>query len=232
MKKNKSRSIFIILAVGLLLCIAAGAAVYMYLTPQKTVTYQFNDDYEAGTVITADMLTPVTVDANILSGAAKASTEDVFITNQTVGDALSNALRMDVSDGMPLTRSMFSATGGTSVEMAMDSANVAVPIDVSSGSGVSEDIQKNTHVNLYATGWGGTSGTTLLFQDLTVLKTETDENGNTDMITVEVTPEQSLKLVNAISSCAIYIGIVDGSGYNLIEDDMSYVQPGLSASLQ
>ena len=168
---NKNKKMLLALVLMFLLAIIAGFMLYFYLTPAKTTVYMFNDNYSAGTMVTDSMLTSVQVDSTITVGGSATGTNTRFVTGQDKDDILraSDTLRMDVSSGMPLTYSMLTTAGGSSIEMSMNSENVAVTIAANESTGITSDIQDNSHINVYATGWGGTTGTTLIFQNLRVL---------------------------------------------------------------
>ena len=226
---NKNKRMLLALTLVIIIAVAAGFMLWYYLNPQKTTVYTFNDNYEAGTLVTSDMLTPVRVDSTITVAGSNTDTNTRFVTGNTITDTLNagNSLRMDVSDGMPLTYSMLSVSGGTSIEMSMDSSSVAVTIPATEGSGITTDIEQNSRVNIYATGWDGADGTTLIFQNVRVLAVNSGSDAVTSIM-VEMTVEESLKLVNAMSTCTLYYGIVDASGYQAVEDDMTFSR-GLSS---
>lgn len=220
---NKNKRMLLALVFIVVIAIGAGFMLYFYLNPQKTTVYTFNDSYEAGTLVTSDMLTAVRVDSTITVAGGEADTNTRFVTGDTITSALNagNTLRMDVSDGMPLTYSMLSVSGGTSIEMSMDSEHVAVTVLASEATGITMDVEANSHVNIYATGWDGADGTTLIFQNVRVLAVNSSQDAVTS-ITVEMTVEESLKLVNAMNTSTLYFGIVDASGYQSVEDDMTF----------
>ena len=220
---NKNKRMLLALVFVIVIAIAAGFLLWYYLNPQKTTIYTFNDNYEAGTLVTSDMLTSVRADSSIVVGGSNTDTNTRFVTGNTITDTLNagNTLKMDVSDGMPLTYSMLSVSGGTSIEMSMDSENVAVTVLASEATGITSDVETNSHVNIYATGWDGSDGTTLIFQNVRVLAVNED-GGAVSSLTVELTVEQSLKLINAMNNSSLYFGIVDASGYQSIDDDTTF----------
>ena len=199
-------------------------ALITYMKPQKTTVYTFKDNYKAGTEVTSDMLTAVQCDSKIVTAGKKTDTSSRFVTGANLKAVLNSgdSLRMDVSEGMPLTLSMLSVNGGSTVEMNMDPTKVAVTVPVTNVSGVTNDLKEGSRVNIYAMGVD-TPGTTLLFQNMRVINTQKD-NGTLSSATIEVDVDQSLKLVYAANYSTIYLGLVDSTGYEATDNaEPSYV---------
>lgn len=217
--KSKNKKILMILVVAAVIAIIAGVALYMYLMPQKTTVYVFNDNYEAGVALTEDMLTPIQADSKIVIAGKNSDTSSRFVTGSDIKAVLNSgdSLRMDVSEGMPLTLSILSVTGGSSVEMNMDPSKIAVTVPVTNITGVTSDLKEGSRVNIYTTG-GDNAGTTLLFQNMRVLSVQKDNSGTLNSATIEVDTDQSLKLVYAANTSSIYFGLVDSSGYEYTEE--------------
>ena len=156
------------------------------------------------------------------------NTSTQFVTGNNkreLVDSKDNALRMDVAKGMPLMQSMLSIDGGSYIEMTMDDKKVAVTVPVTSISGVTRDLKEGSRVNIYASGYssGGTNGTSLIFANMRVLSVDKDNDGDLRSATIEVTTEESLKLVEAATYSNIYFGLVNGSSYQApTEDNMTY----------
>lgn len=228
---NKNKKIVIILILALLVSILGGTALYMYLVPQKTTVYLFRDNYKAGTKLKANMLTPVQTDSKIIVSGASADTSSKFVTgDDTDGNGVSDiddvlktgdSLRIDVSDGMPLTKALLSIAGGSSVEKSMDPSKVAVTVPVDDNSGVTKDLKQGSRVNVYVSKGDEVQTTTLLFQGLRVLKTST-KDGVLSSATLEVNKDESLRLVNAEASGNIYFGLVDSTGYEYAKGTPKY----------
>ena len=231
--KAKNKKMILILVAAMVIAVIAGVALYMYLMPQKTTVYVFNDNYEAGTAITEEMITPVKADSKITVAGKNSDTSSVFVTGVDIKAVLNSgdSLRMDVSEGMPLTLSVLSVTGGSSVEMNMDPSKIAVTVPVTSITGVTGDLKEGSRVNIYTTG-GDTAGTTLAFQNMRVLSVQKDSNGDLTSATIEVTTDESLKLVYAANTSSIYFGLVDGSGYVYTEEKTPSYAPEGSAVTQ
>ena len=219
----KNKKIIFILLLALVVAVIGGVALYLYLMPQKTTVYVFNDNYESGAALTEEMLTPIQADSKIVVAGKTSDTSSQFVTGSDIQAVLNSgdSLRMDVAKGMPLTLSILSVTGGSSVEMNMDPEKSAVSIPISSTSGVTKDLKEGSRVNIYTTG-GDTNGTTLMFQNMRVLAVQKDSNGDLSSATIEVTADESLKLVYAANTCSIYFGLVDSSGYEYVDGTPSY----------
>ena len=217
----KNKRIIGILLLGIAVAAAAGFFLYQYLKPLKKTIYVFNDNYKAGQVVTDEILTPVQVDAKIVVAGADADVSTQFITGANKKEFLEqkeNALRMDVAKGMPLTQAMLSVDGGSYIEMNMDGQKVAVSVPITSVSGVSDDLSNGSRVNIYATGTSenGRLETKLIFENMRILSVERDSNGSISAATIEVTTDESLKLINAATVSSLYFGLVNGSGYQSV----------------
>ncbi len=223
---SKNRFIIIILVAAIFFACAGGAATYMYLTPQKTTIYVFNDNYDAGTAINDEMLTTMQCDSSVVVAGAQADTSSRFVTGSDIETVLNSgdSLRMDVAEGMPLTLSMLSVNGGSTVEMNMDPSKVAVTVPISSISGVTDDLKEGSRVNIYQTG-GDSVGTTLIFQNMRVINVGKSSDGTLDSATIEVTVDESLKLIYAASSSSLYFALVDSTGYEYTEEAFPTYEP-------
>ena len=225
MKKNKK--IVIILAFAVILSILSGIFIYSYLSPARETLYIFNADYAAGTQITGEMLTPVQIDSAIyVAGNAEALSE-IFVTPDNLSSVLANAdtLKVDVSAGTPLMPTMLSIAGGNDIEVAMKPSAIALTVSVSDVTGISGDLTKESHVNVYVT--YRTTGTELVLENMRVLAVHTD-SGALSSVTLEVDNNQALKLIDASNNGVIYLGLINASGYQyvlgddpVIEDDVS-----------
>lgn len=216
---SKNRKIIIVLVLALIVSLAGSFLLYTYLTPQKTTVYVFNNNFETGTIVTESMLTAVQCDSNILVAGAKAGTGSQFVTGGSLKTVLNtgDTLRMDVSAGMPLTTAMLSVNGGTSIEMSMDPSKIAVTIPVNNATGVSNGLREGSRVNVYSV---NDIGAVLILQNMRVLAVKSgDEVRN---VTIEVTADQSLRLIYYIANSTIYLGLVDNGGYDYVEDMSSY----------
>lgn len=228
MKKNRIIGIFT--AIAIIAAVVVSFAVYTYLNPARGTIYVFNNDYQSGEPVTREILTPVQVDSNVFVGSAGGSINDQFVTGENFSKVVTSGdtLKMNVSKGMPLTPSMLSKIGGSSIEMAMNPQSVAISIPVNNISGVTSDLQSGAVVNLYyAEGSQGNQSVSLLLQRVKVLAVYRSE-GELTSVSLELKPEEALKVVYAENYGSIYLGIIDGSSYQEIEDKdkMTYSADG------
>lgn len=212
MKRNMK--IVIVLSVALVFAIAAGICIYGFLSPQRSTVYVFNGTYEAGTMLTADMLTPVQVDADIVVAGAKAPVGQRFVTSTDLPALLKmgDSLKTNVAEGAPLMLSLLSATGGNAIEMTMQSSAVAVTVNATPITGVTNDLEQGASVNVYVT--YHTGSTSLLFEKMRVLAVHKEgSGGNLSGITLELTNEEAVKLINSSANGTLYFGLVNAGGY-------------------
>ena len=231
-KTTKDKMLLYVILVAVVLAVALRAMVYSYLNPKKTTMWVFNDNYKAGTPLTESMLKSVRADDTIVMAGATAKADAIFVVGDEV-KALVNSgdsLRMDVVKDMALTKSILSVAGGNSLEMMMDPSKIAVTVPADSFSGITDALAEGSRVNMYATVHNGDNiSTTLLFQNLRVLGTSKKDNV-INGITLEVTAEQSLKLVNAAEYTSLHFGLIDPTGYQAVEDGLSFTPSNIQAS--
>lgn len=218
-KKNKR--ILFILALAVIMTVVAGSSLYAYLYPQKVAIYVFNDNYSAGEPLTEDMLTTIQCDSKILVEGKESDISSRFVTTAEIDDILKqgDSLRMDVTSGMPLAISLLSANGGSSVEMNMDPSKIAISVQADNITGVTPEMKDGTRVNVYTT---TANGTNLLFQNIRALTVNRDNAGDISSVTLEVSKDESLKLIYATQNASIQFGLVDANGYKASKDNLVY----------
>ena len=212
MKKNNK--IIAVLAIAVVLAIAAAVCIIMVLSPQRTKIYVFNDSYKAGTALTQKMLTTVEVDSSVIVAKSTSSTDNFFITDSTLESVLKNndSLKMDVSDGMPLMKSMLSVTGGNTIEMNMSPSKIALSVSINNVTGVTSELTAGSSVNVYVIKATGSSY--LLFENMRLLDVSKSSSSDTlSTATLEVSNAQALKLLDAMTTGDLYLGLVNSSGY-------------------
>lgn len=121
MSKNKLITSLIIGAI--LFSSLAAFLIYHYMAPARSTIYMFNDSYSSGEQVTSDMLTPVQVDSQIVMAGKTTGRKLRFRNTIRIPgyNQIGDSLRMDVTEGMPLTTGMLSVSGGSKVEMSMKS---------------------------------------------------------------------------------------------------------------
>ena len=218
---SKNRKILIILIIAILVAAAGGVSLYLYLTPQKTTVYVFNSNYESGTALTEKMLTPIRCDSKIVTAGKTADVKSRFITGSELTEVLNSGdhLRMDV------TRSELFVNGGSDIEKNIHAGMIAVTIPLDSVTGAADGIREGSHINIYATGYDDSVGTTLLFQNMSVIAVERSEKGTLTSATIEVDAEQSLKLINAQNNSTLNLAVVDSTDYQYTDEETPTYNP-------
>ena len=228
MFKNKVIATLIICAVAF--SALAVYLIYRYMSPSRSTIFVFNSDYSVGQQITSDMLVPVQVDSTAIYGGNRMSLSDArFVTPADYPEVVrsGDSLRMDVSEGMPLTVNMLSVSGGSTVEMNMKNDSVAVTVPVNEFSGVTNDLKDGARVNIYCTNG---DQTTLIQQDKRILQVFKNE-GEIVGVAVEEDVYESMELINAMSNGTIYLGLIDQNGYTPVEgEDPHYTSVNLGYS--
>lgn len=214
MQKNKI--IIGFSAASILLTVLVCYLIYSYMSPSRQTIYVFNDSYSSGTQVTADMLTPIQVDSTITVSGRKADVSEQFVTSSEYAEIIKSgdSLRMDVGEGMPLTMSMLSVIGGSSIEMNMKPSSIAVTVAVDNVTGISQDLKEGSRVNVYST---TDTGVSLILQNMRVL-TVNKPDGELSSVTIETDLQQSMQLIYYSIYGKIYLGLVDASGYQAAED--------------
>ena len=225
---SKNRKIILLIVAALVVAISGSVALYFYLVPQKVTVYVFKYNVSAGEIITEDMLIAVQADADIYVAGVETDISDRFVTGENIDNILKSgdSLRMDVTAGMPLTLSLLSTSGGTSIEMTMNPEKIAVTVPINDVTGVTYDLKNGSRVNVYVTGafTDGTISTLLLFENMRVLSTN-QHNGSLSSVTLEVSIEESLKLVYYTTVGSIYLGLIDSTGYEYSNTDNPSYSP-------
>lgn len=213
MKKNRIIAIFTTLAV--VLALATCYVVYSYLEPKRQTVYVFNDNYARGTQITDDILTPIKVDGKIMVANSESNIDDQFVTPEKYAEIRKGQyLRMDVSEGMPLTPAMTSGND-SSVVKNMQSSSVAITIAVNGITGVTNELTPESRVNVYC---AIEDSVQLILQNMKVLSVFYSD-GSINAVSLETTIGESLKLVYAENFGTIYLGLIDGTGYQAEENE-------------
>jgi Flp pilus assembly protein CpaB len=223
MKKNSK--ILMVLAIALVFTIAAGICAYQILSPQQTTIYVFNKTYTAGTKLTNDMLTPIQVDSKIVIAGANSPISNRFITQAEYPTVMrsNDSLKTDVGEGAPLVISLLSATGGNSIEMSMQSTAIAVTVDVTPITGITNDLAPGASVNVYVT--YNTGSTKLILEKMRVLAVHKNGSGGSlSGVTLELTNTEAVYLIDAVKNGSIYLGLVNAGGYQMSDQSKSSVQ--------
>ena len=216
MKKNYK--IILILVIAVIMAVLASLGIISYLSPKRATIYVFKSSYAIGTQITSDMLIPVQVDSSIVVAGRKANVSEQIVTSADIKDLLESgdSLKVSVGEGTPLMRSLLSIAGGNRIMMTMTPSKVAVTINVDNTTGVTQELYSGASVNVYVTAYSGS--TFLLFEDMRVLDiTRNKNNGSLSNVTLEVTNEQAVKLINSAKNGSIHLGLINESAYQFVE---------------
>ncbi len=217
MKQNtqKNRIIIILLVCAIACTILAGFMVWNYMTPSRSTIYVFNGDYASGTAVTADILTPIQMDSTVIANGASDSVENHMVTGSEYSEIIhaGEYLRMDVTEGMPLTSGMLSVQGGSTLEANMTSDSIAVSFSVDQFSGVTNELKTGSRVNIYSV---INSEVRLIQQNKRILEVF-ENDGSIQGVSVEESVYESMELIYAIKCGSIYLGLVDASGYQSTE---------------
>lgn len=224
MQKNKIIVLFAVIAI--VLSGITGYLVYSYLEPSRGTIYVFNDSYSAGQQVTANMLSPIQVDSSIVVSGRKSNIENQFVTTSEYASIIKSgdSLRMDVGEGMPLTTSMLSVAGGSSIEMNMQPSSIAVTIGVNSISGVTNDLKEGSRVNIYSV----INGSVILLQQNKRILSVYKDGSDLSAVSVEEDVDSSMELIYAQTYGSIYLGLVDATGYQSSDGTPQY--PSMDAT--
>lgn len=212
MKKNYKILIVLILAV--VLAIIASMFIVSYLTPRRATIYVFKSAYPIGTQITSDMLIPIQVDSGMIVAGRNTNVNERMVTSNDIRALLESgdSLKVSVGEGTPLMRSLLSISGGNSIMMSMSPSSVAVTINVDNTTGITQELYSGAAVNVFVTAYSG--NTFLLFENMRVLDIHRNQNnGSLTSVTLEVTNEEAVKLINSSRNGAIHLGLINPSGY-------------------
>lgn len=114
---------------------------------------------------------------------------------------------------------------GSDIEKNIHAGMIAVTIPLDSVTGAADGIREGSHINIYATGYDDSVGTTLLFQNMSVIAVERSEKGTLTSATIEVDAEQSLKLINAQNNSTLNLAVVDSTDYQYTDEETPTYNP-------
>lgn len=214
MKNTKSKISFIIM---ILLATVIAFFTYSFLNTAKTQTFVFNDGYTIGTKITKDMLVSRETDSETVRQVRNTSVDNAYyITNKDLDTILGKTLRADVLRGMPLMANMTDELGGSPVEKRLDSNAVGVSVAVDSVAASNPFLQYGSRVNVYSTyETDDEIRTEVILQNIKVVDVlyddiDTERTGAPSVmgVTLEVSIEDSLELINALEIGSVRLGNV------------------------
>lgn len=227
-RNEKARNqAFVTLLFIVVLGLVFAFGFYVYAKTLKTEIYVFNDGYRAGTVVSADMFSPLEIDNKLVNLMNEQSGYASYSSMEELNEKIRRAerLKTDVVPGLPATSNLFSDSFSGTVESHLSDNLVSVELYAGKVSGLSgREIYTGTRVNLLASAKSGADYTTeVLFQDVPVVSVTEDGNGRTESIFVELQPDESLKLVNALYTKDLTVSIIkQGSYLPLKEGELSF----------
>lgn len=215
-EKAKNRA-FLALLFIIVLGLVFAFLFYMYSKKLKSGVYVFNDDYRAGTMVCAEMFSPVEIDAELFKSVNEASNTGAYLSMEELNGTIRRGgrLRTDVVKGLPATSNLFTDSYSGSVESHLSDNLVSVEIPAAGVSGLSgREVYTGTRVNLLAGGKeGGSYVTEMIFQDVPVVSVTENGDGDTESIFVELQPDESLKLVTALHTRDITVSVIKAGQY-------------------
>jgi len=220
---SKGKKIMIVIFLAIIFAAIAGYALYVYLTPLKTTIYVYNGDYVAGTTISANMLTPISVDNTIVVNGKQAKASEQYVTASTVNSVVNSgdSLLVNVYKGQALTLADLSVASGTAIEKNMRTDAIAVTINLNSTTGVTNGLRIGSRVNVYSTLDGVT---TLLLENMRIV-TVNKNNGVLSSVTFECTQEEAVKIIYATQNTSVQLGLVNATEYVPVGQEISYGVP-------
>ncbi len=213
MKKNTR--ILIVLALAVVLSFLAGFGILTAINSQKTKIYVFNGSYVAGTQVNSNMFTPMEVDKNIVIEGKKGDISTAFVTSSQYTDIIKtgDSLRTNVTKGTFLTNALLTNKGGNEIENTMTSTAIAVTVKVDSITGVTNELNSGSYVNLTTI----ISGQAKTYEKMRILDTQKSTDGTITAVTLECDYDSQQEIERACSGGYIHLGLVNASGYQIKE---------------
>ena len=218
---SKGKKIIIAVVIALICAALAVYAIMLYLSPMKETIYVYNNNYEAGKTISADMFTPILVDEKIVINGREASINEQYVAGSeefynviNTGDSL----LVNTYKGQALTLSDLSVASGTAIEKNMATNAIAVTINLNNTTGVTNGLRIGSRVNVYSSYEGITS---LLLENMRIIKVNKSE-GDLISITLECSQEEAVKIIYAQEYTAVHLGLINENEYVSAEGEISY----------
>lgn len=219
----------------LLIVVLGGIAAYFtysYLSTAKTYIYLFKDDYESSTPIKESMLIPIEVDADMVLDLAyktKGTLDAKYITADDLVAIIQkgDSLGVDVYKGTPFMTTQAATIGGSTVERRLSDYKTAITIPVTNISGVSPEINAGARINIYASyDTDSYQVEELLFQNVKILDVQAigneEEGYQLSAFTIEVDPQDAMKLLHAINNWKIDITLLKSGAYEVMTTSSIY----------
>ena len=205
---------------------------YTYLSTAKTNIYLFKNNYEAGSKITKDMFLTLEVDANMVTDLAYATRGTIdakYVTSDDLAAIIDKGdyLGVDVYKGTPFMTTQTATIGGSTVERRLSDYKTAITIPVNNISGVSPEINAGARINIYASySTESFQVEELLFQNVKILDVQATGNEEDGYVlsafTIEVDPQDAMKLLHAINNWKIDITLLKSGAYEVMTTSSIY----------
>lgn len=221
-KKPLSKGARVLLILAVIVAMITGYGVYQFLDQQNTTVYVYTGAYEAGTPLTSDMFAKVSYPVNLYNAVSKTGTG--FATLTQISDSISSGdcLIMATTQYTPVMSNHFASSGGSGIENRLDENMVSVELPVDDIAGLGGDIRIGTRVNLLSSYTKGESRCTeLIFQNLLIVDIKDDVGGAATSVFVEVSPEESLQLIHAMSFESVTATVLKPHSYEAVEQKKS-----------
>lgn len=201
---SKTHKVLILLLLAVICAVVAGFSIYSYCNASKGFIYAFKNDYPAGTKISKDMFYSIKVDDTIITSGQKAGLETYYITGESFEKVIkgNEYLLNDVIKNQPLTFVDLALTSGTSIERSLSGDYMAVTIPISGSAAVTDKLRVGSVVNIFKT---DSYETRLIFENMKVIAR--NKGDNLSSVTFEVTPDDTLDLINAANNYRLYFAL-------------------------
>ena len=225
--EKAKRSAILVFIVIILLAVILAFLSYRFLRTMRTNIYVFNSDYSAGEFVSAEMFEPMEIDSRLYNKMESVADGCGYSTSEEINAMIRNGdrLRVDVIQNLPATNNLFASSANGSVEAHLSDNLVSVELNTLLVEGISgSEVYPGSKLNLLQTYVeDGKSVTEVLVQNVNVVGSEKDEWGNARCVYIEVAPDLSLKIVNALNTKKVTANIVKAGAYLELNDkEMSY----------
>lgn len=205
---------------------------YQFLGSTKTIMYVFANNYEAGTKITRNMFEEVEVDESIVTNLNYKNQNNgkpCFVTKASLDTIINKGeyLGVDVYQGTPFMTTETASYSVSTVERRLSDYKTAITIPVNNLSGVSPEIQAGARINIYASySTESYEVVQLLFQNVKILDVQSTGDSSAGYtltgFTIEVDPNDAMKLLHAINNWDIDITLLKSGAYDVMTSSSIY----------
>lgn len=198
--KGLGRNSKVLLLLIIIIASITGFGLYSYLNTLRVPVYLFAAAYEQETPISEIEFIKVEMDVDTYhaiagTGVKYASAEDIAAYK-----AQGDVLYMNVASHTPFTLNQAVSTGGSRLESRLGKNMVSVELLCENVSGLSVGVRPGSRINLLSSFTrGDVKETDLHYENLLVLDTSEDENGQIRSVFVELEPAEAVELVHCLT---------------------------------